>query len=635
MPSNRMSVEQALVQAKTLTKRGDIDHAMQLYRAVLDKFPSNRRAMEGIRSLRNTRRGLGEAPARSARHQEQVNHLIALYNQRQLQEAFQLGTALARQYPDMPLILNILGAINADSGRLEEAVASYTKALKLKPGYAEAHNNLGNALNALGRQDEAIASYSRALELKPGYAEAHNNLGNVLNDLGRHEGALASLTRAVELRPEFAVAHNSLGNAFVGLRQFAEAVASYSRAVELKPGYVEAHDNLGQVYNRMGRQNEAIASLTRALELRPDFAEAHVNLGIVLVALDRKDEAVTSFSKALELKPDYAKAIRNLALLHHFQPGDPLIGELTRQLASWPHEGPERCFVLEALGKAHDDTCLYDEAFSYYREANETTAGRLHFDPAAQRTWVEAVKEAFPEPLLCSNPPTRPVTPVFVVGMSRSGKTMVESLLTQHQEVTGLDESRELQQALDRVLEANEITDPFPACIGSLAPEQISEVGDQYLDALRRRPYAPGTRFFVNTLPGHYGNLGLIFRAFPSVRVIYCTRDPLDHCLFIYLRFYAGGNAYAYDLANLAAYFRNYQDMMEHWLRLYGEHVLIVDYETLVREPQETVRRLYAHCGLDLPPAELDTDFHTGQIGHARHYEAQLAPLREALGLEA
>ena len=179
MSNKPLSVDQALIRAKSLAKKGELDQAVRFYRAVLERFPENRRAIEGLKSLKRPKPDQERTVLDTGPTQEQINGLIALYNRGRLQEALERGTALAEQYPDVPLILNILGAVNADTGRLDEAVAVYSKALRLKPDYAEAHNNLGNALKALGKHEDAIASYTKALQLKPGYAEAHNNLGMI------------------------------------------------------------------------------------------------------------------------------------------------------------------------------------------------------------------------------------------------------------------------------------------------------------------------------------------------------------------------------------------------------------------------------------------------------------------------
>jgi tetratricopeptide (TPR) repeat protein len=401
---------------------------------------------------------------------------------------------------------------------------------------------------------------------------------------------------------------------------------------ESAPDEAGAHFDQGVALQREERPVDAEAAFRRALEIRPGFPEALNNLGAVLRLTGRWEEAETICRRALELRPGYVAALYNLALVHRFRPGDPLISELERQLRLERRNGAGRSHLLVALGKAHDEAGSYDRAFDYYVKANREAGQQACFDAAAQRARIEAIKAAFPDPAVCPAGAPGPVTPIFVVGMPRSGKTLVESLLAQHPAVIALGEGRELQQALDRLLRLSGNNAPFPECLRSLNPVQTRVVGTQYLDAVRRRRPLPGARFCVNTLPGNYNQLGLIFRAFPEVRVIHCTRDPLDLCLFTYFKIFTTGQEYSFDLENLAAYFRNYREMMDHWQRLYGERILTVDYETLVRTPQETGRRLYAHCGLEFPPTCLDAAFTTDQIGHARHYEARLAPLYAAIG---
>jgi len=181
MSNKPLSVDLALTKAKTLIRNGAPDQARQLYQEVLNRFPGNKRAIEGLQSLTRSNRGQGKTVPNAGPNQDQINGLISLYNQRRLQEALEQGTALAKQYPTAFVIHNILGAVNADLGRLDQAVASYSKALRIKPDYAEAYGNLGNALIALGKHEQAIASYTKALQINPDYAEAHNNLSGIKN----------------------------------------------------------------------------------------------------------------------------------------------------------------------------------------------------------------------------------------------------------------------------------------------------------------------------------------------------------------------------------------------------------------------------------------------------------------------
>ncbi len=274
MSNKPLSVDQTLIKAKSLAKKDSPDQAMQLYQAVLKRFPRNKRAIEGLNLLERPKPNQEQIVLNKAPTQEQINGLIALYNQGQLQEALDQGTALYEQYPNVPLILNILGAVNAGLGRLDQAVASYSKALQIKPDYAEAHSNLGNALSDFGKHEEAIASLNKALQLKPDFAEAHYNLGKALNNLGKHEESIASYTKSLQIKPDFAKAHNNLGVALRALGKHEEAIASYTKALLIKPEYAEAHNNLGNVLKNLGKHEEAIASYSKALQIKPDYAEA-------------------------------------------------------------------------------------------------------------------------------------------------------------------------------------------------------------------------------------------------------------------------------------------------------------------------------------------------------------------------
>ena len=270
--------------------------------------------------------------------------------------------------PDYAEAHNNLGNALKDQGKLDEAVACYRRALELKPDYAEAHNNLGIALKDQGKLDEAIACYRRALELKPDYAEAHNNLGNALKDQGKLDEAVACYRRALELKPDYAEAHNNLGNALKDQGKLDEAVACYRRALELKPDYAEAHNNLGNALKDQGKLDEAVACYRRALELKPDYAEAHNNLGDAFKDQGKLDEAVACYRRALELKPDYAEAHNNLGNALKDQ------GKLDEAVACYRRAlelKPDYAEAHNNLGNALKDQGKLDEAVACYRRALE------------------------------------------------------------------------------------------------------------------------------------------------------------------------------------------------------------------------------------------------------------------------
>ena len=223
--------------------------------------------------------------------------------------------------PEFAEAHNNLGNALKDQGKLDEAVACFRRALALKPNYAKAHSNLGVALKDQEKLDEAVASFRRALELNPNYAEAQSNLGVALRRQGNPDAALACYRRALELKPDYAEAHNNVGNALKEQGKLDEAVACFRRALELQPDHAEVHSNLGVALKDQGKLDEAVACFRRALELRPDYAEAHSNLGVALKDQGKLDEALACFRRALELKPDYAGRTATWSTRRLFCPG--------------------------------------------------------------------------------------------------------------------------------------------------------------------------------------------------------------------------------------------------------------------------------------------------------------------------
>ena len=297
-----LSVEKIIRKAKRHAKKGERDLAAQQYKIILEKYPQNLSAISGIKELQNV-----EAP------QEQIDQLITLFNHGRLEQALDFGGALEKQYPNMLVIANLLGAVNIAMERFEQAAVNFTRALQIDSSNAEIHNNLGITLYNLGRIDKAVASFVRALELKPGYGDAHNNLGNSLKDLGKLDEVISNYEKALKNRPDFAEAHNNLGIALLELGNTEEAAAAYTRALEIKPDYAEAHNNLGVVLKDLGRTDEAINSYAKALQVDGNNATAHSNLGVALIELGNLSEAFAHFQKSICLAPDRKNTWQNFS----------------------------------------------------------------------------------------------------------------------------------------------------------------------------------------------------------------------------------------------------------------------------------------------------------------------------------
>jgi protein O-GlcNAc transferase len=256
-----ISRDDTIKRAEALARRGETQQARQLYQALLEKNPADARAADGLAALDH----------RSAQFQA----LTELYQKGALAAAIEQGESLARQYPDVAFLQNMLGNANMGLGRLNAAIESYAKALRIRPDIAETHVNLGKVLSQLGRQDDAISCFHNAIRIKPGYADAHYSLGVAFQTRGRD----------------------------------GEAVAAYQKAIGIKPDFAEAYDNFGILLRHMGHHDESITCFQKELALRPQNAATHVQLGISLAKAERYPESNAAFAAALALQPNLADTL--------------------------------------------------------------------------------------------------------------------------------------------------------------------------------------------------------------------------------------------------------------------------------------------------------------------------------------
>jgi tetratricopeptide (TPR) repeat protein len=604
--------------------------------------------------------------------------VIAAQSGRPAEAEALIGRALALS-PDFALAHFNRGNALRDLGRHAEALAAYQRAVRLDPRHAAAHNNLGVALRALGRPHEALGAHRRALALQPRYPEAHFNLGVALGDLGRHDAAVGAYREATSQKPDYADAVLNQGLAWQALKRPGEALAAFERAVALRPRRADAHGALGAALHDLGRYEAALGACRRALELDPTDADAWVRLGVTLNALSRPDEAAAAHRSALARNPDsveahvglavalqelgetaaaMASAERALALdpasarawlvradLKRFTPGDPDIEAMAALLAraDAARLADEGRLDLEfALGKAWMDLGEPDPAFARLDAGNRRMRATYRYEVSADEARFAAIAAAFTPELMARRGGEASELPVFIVGMPRSGTTLVEQILASHPEVHGAGELNTLNEVVAAArLDA-------PGGMAALSATQLAALGRVYVQRLAA--LAPGSRRVVDKMPGNFQHAGLIALALPNARIIHCRRAPVDTCLSIYSKKFAGRQDFAYDLAELGRYYRAYDALMAHWRGvLASDRYLEIRYEDVVGDLEGEARRLVGFCGLAWDDACLD--FHrtarpvrTASVNQVRQpiyrtsvarwkpYAAHLGPLLTALG---
>jgi tetratricopeptide (TPR) repeat protein len=568
-------------------------------------------------------------------------------------------------------------------GLFEEALASCDRAIALKPGYAEAHCNRGNALLDLKRPEEALASCDRAIVLQPTLAEAHHNRGAVLAGHGRLEEALASFDRAITLKPNYAKAHNNRGNALMALKQPQEAVANFDRAIALCPDLAEAHYNRGTALANLDRQEEALASFDRAIAIKPDYAEAHHNRGNALMELQRPEDALTAFDEAasrpgaqavealigkavllnelgrnseaetvfaaaLEMAPGSVRALFNFAAVRKFAAGDPLIDRMEQLLfADDAQDGEDEIMLHFALGKAWLDAGDAERAFSHLASGNRLKRATFDYSADEMDRSMAGIAATFsPETmrrLADSGEPSQ--VPVFVIGMPRSGTTIIEQILAAHPQVHGAGELKTMRRIAERPPSG------FPQWLDSVQPRDLARYGRAYIDQVT--PKAPGALRIVDKMPANFFYSGLIHLMLPNAQIIHCRRDAADTCFSNYALLFTTEHRFTYDLQELGRFYCAYEALMAHWRAILpADRFLEVRYEDVVNDLEGQARRLIAYLGLEWDAACLEFYKNTRQIrtaslnqvrqpiyhssvGRSKPYAKHLAPLLKSLGISA
>lgn len=461
----------------------------------------------------------------------------------------------------------------------------------------------GNRCFAQGAYDEAIEFYQALVEVSPRHADGLNNLGAALCKLGRYAEAHARFRQAVKINAHYPEAHGNLGRLLRLRGQVAEAEAWLRRAIELKPTYSEARTNLGLCLVTSGRIREAEGQFRKVLKHSPRDAAAFFGLGHIAEIEGRFDEAETMFKRALESDRTMSSAWAALVGIRKQTGDDAAWLKSAEEVAASGIAPLDEAEVRFAIGKYHDDVGEYEQAFGSYKRGNELLKSIADtYDREARSKQVETLIRAYSSDRL-SRPQVgacESSKPILVVGMPRSGTSLVEQILASHPSVKG---AGELPFWSSTQIDPELITGP-----SSLDESTTRRLATDYLRLLEAQ--VGEAQHIVDKAPANSDNLGLIHSVFPRARIIYMKRDPIDTCLSIYFQRLAVSLNFTMDLSDLAHYFSEHQRLMTHWRSaLPAGSILDVPYAELVSDQEGWTRRILDFVGLEWDDRCLD--FHT------------------------
>jgi tetratricopeptide (TPR) repeat protein len=565
-------------------------------------------------------------------------------------------------------------------GRLEAARTRLQRVLQEKPSLEPAWLAYGDVLVDLGEIAQARFAFEQARLLDPhrqrvadataalagaDYRSSEAIFRDILKSDASHLAALAGLaavairagnTRDAERLLSHArtrSAHHPLvrrawGHALLVAERLTEAEGTFRELLKLEPDNPQNWSALGSVYIRLLRQPEALSAYEEAARLNPSQAAFRLAIGHINKTLGRRAQCEDAYRECLRLDPKYAEAYWSLADLKNYLFSDAELAAMQELLAA-PAAGTDQAQLHFAVGRAFEQRERYSEAFRHYAAGNTRRKQTAPFSIAGFESKSRRIAACYDAAFFRARARAGHAdsAPIFIVGLPRSGSTLIEQILASHSRVEGTMELHNILAMVREFDHRDAARDGYPESVRALSAEELTGLGRRYIE--ETRAVRSGSPRFIDKMPNNFSHVGLIHAILPNASIVDVRRHPMDACLSNYKQYFAHGQSFSYDLTDLGRYYRCYLALMDHWDEVLPGKVLHLQYEQLIRDPQDTVRRLLDHCGLPFEAATLA--FHENRrpvrtasaeqvrqplyasgVGYWRRFATELEPLRAALG---
>jgi tetratricopeptide (TPR) repeat protein len=648
----RVPVKKAMDEALKLYNTGKLESAERLCAQIVTGRPrmaSAHNLMGVILNARGKQKEAVKALQRAINLEPKNGQYLANLGEIErlrgkLPEALAALTQAVSISPRLSQAHNNLGIVYYERREYEHAINRYEKAISLKQRFPEAHNNMGNALRAINRGEEALEHYQKALLYRENYPEVYNNMASILRDQDQIAEAEHCYRKAIQLRPKYLEAYSNLAGLLAEKDQSVEALRILGDALRINPKYVpalvqtartqlrlsniqeaeqacrlalkynpksaEGWSVLGQILHETDRFAEAVKCYERALELKPHLIEANNYLGVCLKSMGQWEEARARFTKVIELNPRAFGTYSNLADLEKFEDSSPLLQKMQDLMPEGEESAAPRFMSLHfALGKAYEDLGRHDKAFEHFTAGAAIKRARVNYNETEIFGHFERIKQTFNQAFFENRPfggnPSQ--VPVFIVGMPRSGSTLIEQIIASHPATFGAGEIKDFPRQLTALRERFPALPQFPAIVKKLNSAHYELLAEAYLAKLRA--YSPKVQRITDKLLSNCSFLGLINLLFPKAKIIHTKRNPIDTCLSAYTKLFKDDMPYSYDLGELGRYCRKQNELMAHWKDVLPAGVIkTVSYEEVVEDLPNMAREVIDF--LDLPWDEACLNFH-------------------------
>lgn len=559
---------------------------------------------------------------------------ISLTQQKRYAEAEQRLTHVTRLMPQHAPAYDDLAEAQMFQGKLEEALRSLRSCIKHGPAAQRPRHRLGELLSMMGRGGEAEAVFADSLAVDPTrqsladamehvqrqeYEKAERIYDEVLRRepdnfdalrlLGvlcvkreRFDDAAALFRRAVELAPDFWKAWINLGVALGEQQKFEQAEAAFLSALALGPQSLHTLERLGANAMKAGQLDKAIDWLQQSLVLDDKYFPSLLCLGHALKTVGKQDEAIDAYRRCAAAKPDFGEVYWSLANLKTFRFSDDEVQSMETQLAqlvNTPDDQSSEVAFSFALGKNCEDRKDYPQAFDFYSRGNSKKRSNVSYDPIEYEAKNDRIIDVFTTDFFSEREGwgCQDESPILILGLPRSGSTLLEQIVASHSDVEGTAELHYLLRGATEAGLNRADGIKYPQVMHEFKAHHVRGIGEEYLEnTLKHRT---GARFFTDKMPNNFTGIGFLHSILPNAKVIDARRHPLDSCLGTFKQLFASGQVFSYDLYDLAHYYTQYIRMMKHWDAVLPGKVLRVNYEDVVADIETQARAIAEHCGLE------------------------------------
>ena len=492
-----------------------------------------------------------KAPSRN-----QINTLLKYYQSKNYIKTQKFALSLTEDFPNHDLAWKILSIVLKKTGKISESLTAIKKVAEITPLNPLAHYNLGNTYRELAEFSKAEESYKKVISLKPDFSEAYYNLG--------------------------IVSKNNL--------KLEEAKKYYEQAIRLKPNFAEAYNNLGTVLENLGKLIDSENNYKKAIALNPDFAEAYNNLGTNLEQQGKIKDAQMNYEKAILINPNLTNAYRQLSLIKKFDKYDEHYHLMQKLYLDKNISDEQRCHINFGLAKIHEDLENFEKAFKHFLEGNSIQKKLLKYHIKKDIELFDQIKLSFKKIQKSATKIKEnkgDLTPIFIIGMPRSGTTLVEQIISSHSKITGLGELPFVSQF------------GYPIATGILkcSEESILNFRSYYLEKLKS--LTNGNLLITDKMPQNFLYTGLIAASFPEAKIFHVKRNPAAVCWANYKQWFRSKDlGYSYSIDDIIKYHRMYEDLMKFWNKLLKNRIYEINYEDLTVNHEVEIKKLIKHLGL-------------------------------------